>query len=189
ERTAGLAQPASDALLGIDVDDPVFVLDDRPRSWTGAKTAGARAVHALILAHQPRQVAVDFQLVDFDQIPVVGVERLEGLVAADLLGMHHLEIIPLLASPLASFAADASRGNDVLGDVGKVAAASGFSVQRRGGLPNFEIVSGHGVSPHAFSRRTRNVLYSGVQVFGSIANAVSMFASGPTCAGSPAKPQ
>src|SRR5262252_2311850 len=44
-------------------------------------------------------------------------------------------------------------------------------------------------SSYAFSTFTRNALYSGVHVLGSWAEGVSVFASGPVCLSSPAKPQ
>src|SRR4051812_28935662 len=44
-------------------------------------------------------------------------------------------------------------------------------------------------SPHTFSRRTRKALYSGVQVLGSMADGVSILASGPAWFFAPANPQ
>src|SRR5207244_6273437 len=67
ERAARLAEAAADALLRIDVDDAVLVLHDRAGRRAGRQAARVGAVHALILAQQPREAGgagVDFAELD-----------------------------------------------------------------------------------------------------------------------------
>src|SRR5437868_2528014 len=58
ERAARYAILAADAVLLLKIDDAVGVLNNRPIRRTGAQASWVCAVHALILAHQPHQVAV-----------------------------------------------------------------------------------------------------------------------------------
>ena len=81
ERATRLAVLAADALVRIHVYDSVLVLDDRARRRAGFQAPGLIAVHALVLAHQPHEPAVEVPLVESDEIPVLGVEGRESLVA------------------------------------------------------------------------------------------------------------
>src|ERR1044071_7074870 len=58
ERTARHAVLAADAVLLLEVDDAVGVLDDGAVGRAGAEAARILAVHALILAHQPAERSV-----------------------------------------------------------------------------------------------------------------------------------
>src|SRR5713226_10735452 len=73
-----------------------------------------RAVHALVLAHQPGEVPVRLDLAELDQVPIVGVESGHRLVRAHLRSRHDLQVVPFLARHLAGLAADAGGGVDVL---------------------------------------------------------------------------
>src|SRR3984893_15610205 len=74
EGAAGLAVLAADAIVRVDVDDAIVVLDDRARRGTGCQAARLVAVHALILAHEPGESAVEVPFVEADQVPVLGLE-------------------------------------------------------------------------------------------------------------------
>src|SRR2546428_2369186 len=79
ERTTGDAVLAADAVLLIEIDDPVGVLHDGPVGRTCAQAPGIFAVHALVLAHQPLQRAVlPLMRVELDAIPVVPRRRWHG---------------------------------------------------------------------------------------------------------------
>src|SRR5207237_4030938 len=71
EGTAGLAVLAADALIRVDVDDAVGVLDDRARRGACGETSRLVAMHALVLAHQPDDASVEVALVESDQVPVL----------------------------------------------------------------------------------------------------------------------
>src|SRR5207247_1471079 len=60
ERTPRDAVLAADAVLLLEVDDAVRVLDDGAVGRACAQAAGILAVHALVLAHQPHQGPVVF---------------------------------------------------------------------------------------------------------------------------------
>ena len=187
ERAARLAVPAADALVRVDVDDAVGVLDDRAGRGAGGQAARLVAVHALVLAHQPDDAAVEVALVEADQVPVLRVQRRQGLVGPGLLRRDGLQVVPLLAGDLAGLAADARRRVDVLGNRRHACAApSGCRGRKRRSGGCRGLVCSSRSSLHAFSSLTRKVLNSGVQVFGSIAEGVRKFASGPVWPVSPA---
>src|SRR5262249_35255294 len=71
ERAARFAEPTTDALLRIDVDDPVLVLHNGARGGARRQTTRISAVHALVFAHQPSHAAADLALVESDQVPVI----------------------------------------------------------------------------------------------------------------------
>src|ERR1700680_4167693 len=58
ERTPRHAIAAADAILFLEIDDAVGVLNDRARRRTGLETAGVLATHAAVLADQPLEVAL-----------------------------------------------------------------------------------------------------------------------------------
>src|SRR5207237_1045943 len=58
ERAARYAVLAADAVLLLEIDDAVRVLDDGAVGGTRTQASGVFAVHALVLAHQPLQAAV-----------------------------------------------------------------------------------------------------------------------------------
>ena len=113
ERTAGLAVLAADALVRVHVHDSVGVLDDRAGRRARREAAGLLAVHALVLAHQPDETAVEVPLVEPDQVPVFRVQGRQRLVGAGLLGRDMAQVVPLDTRRLAGFAPDTSRRVDV----------------------------------------------------------------------------
>src|SRR5205807_6891427 len=84
---------------------------------------------------------------------------------------------------------DAGGGIDELRDDFQVAKLRLRAPDARGRLPDLQAVGNHVTPAPAFSSLTRNVLNSGVQVFGSIAEGVRKFASGPMWFESPSYPQ
>src|SRR4029079_13610443 len=58
ERTTGRAVAAADAFRRVDVDDAVRVLHDRARRGTRFEASRLRAMHTLIVSHEPHDVAV-----------------------------------------------------------------------------------------------------------------------------------
>ena len=73
-------------------------------------------MHALILAHQPHQVAVTLIFRELDQVPVVPLSRGHGLIRVIECRFAKWVIIPFDTGDLAGFAADAGRHVDVLAD-------------------------------------------------------------------------
>jgi hypothetical protein len=65
ERAAGDTVTATDTIFLLEVDDAVFILDDGAIGRTRAQTPGIFAVHALIFAHQPHEIAVAFVFGEF----------------------------------------------------------------------------------------------------------------------------
>src|SRR6266581_1194576 len=120
EGTPGRAEAAADAGLGVHVHDAVLVLDDGARRRAGREAARVLAVHALVLAHQPDDAAVEFLLVEADQVPELRVQLGHGLVGAGLPRGHRPEVVPLLAGHFAGLAADAGGGVDELRHDGQV---------------------------------------------------------------------
>src|SRR5262249_1044125 len=110
ERTARHAVLTPDAILLLEIDDAVRVLDDGAVGRTRAETAGILAVHALVFAHEPLQRAVVVLVfVELDQVPVVprrGRHRLIRVVERGLLERH---VVPLDTRDLACLAANARR--------------------------------------------------------------------------------
>src|SRR5882672_9580687 len=58
KRAARDAVAAADAILFVEVDDAVGVLDDRAGRGAGLQTARVLAVHAAVLADEPLQIAL-----------------------------------------------------------------------------------------------------------------------------------
>src|SRR6266542_3698615 len=79
------------------------------------QASGLVAVHALVLAHQPGDAAVEVPLVEADQIPVLGMQRRKRLIGARLLGRDRPQVVPLLAGGFTCLATDARGRIDVLG--------------------------------------------------------------------------
>ena len=118
ERTARNAKPAADAVLLPKINNAVHVLDDGAVGRTRPQAAGIRAVHALVFAHQPHQIAaLGLMLVELDQIPIVpfcGGHCLIGVVEGRLAeGI----VVPFDTGHLAGFASDTGRHVYQLGDL------------------------------------------------------------------------
>src|ERR1700722_13856 len=102
------AELAANAVFLLKVDDAVGVLHDGAVSRAGAQAAGIGAVHALVFAHEPLDRAVPvLVLVELDQVPEIPAclrHRLVSVVESRRAEWH---VVPLDASHLAGFAADA----------------------------------------------------------------------------------
>src|SRR6476661_1190574 len=115
EWTSGDAVLAPDAVLLIEVDDAVAVLDDCAIGRARAKTSGVLAVHALILAHRPHQRPVVARvLVELDQVPEVPRRRRHRLIRVVERRVCEWHVVPFDTRDLAGFAADARGHIDVL---------------------------------------------------------------------------
>src|ERR1019366_5904392 len=143
ERAARLAIAAADAVVLVHVHDAVRVLHDGARCGAGLEASRLGAVHALVLAHEPHQTALDFAFVEADEIPEAGVERRHRLVGTDLLRRERRQVIPFLARDLAGLAADAGGRVDVLGDRGHASHARGTSPDRSRGAADLEALYAH----------------------------------------------
>ena len=179
ERAAGDAVLAADALRLVEVDDPVLVLHDRARSGAGEQAAGLVAVHAAVLADQPGEVTVvEVDLGEAHQVPRVGREILVALVAAEVVRLLGLEVVPLLARHLARLAADAEVDVDELGHLVRRPGAA--RARRRGGrlAPHLQFGDRgwHQIASYALSTLTRKPLYSGVRTLASPMYGVSKLA-------------
>ena len=107
EGAAGDAVAAADAVLLVEVDDAVGVLDDGARGRAGLEAARVAAVHAAVLADQPLQPALLFHFGEAHHGPRLG-RQVDGVVVhpvvdADLVA----DVVPLHAGRLAGLAADA----------------------------------------------------------------------------------
>src|ERR1043166_4909922 len=72
KRTPGDAVTATDAVLLLKIDDAVFKLNDGAVSRTRAQATWIFAVHALVFAQQPHEIAVVALVFDkLDQVVVV----------------------------------------------------------------------------------------------------------------------
>ena len=113
EGTPGDAVLTPDAVVLIEVDDAVLVLDNRTRRRTRKQAARLLAVETGVLLDHPAQVVVaNFDLVEAHQQPSVRRQVLVALKAAEIGGLLDLQVIPLFARHLAAFAADALRNVD-----------------------------------------------------------------------------
>src|SRR5262249_4922408 len=155
EGTPRLAVAAPDAGLGVDVDDAVLVLHDRAGSGAGGQATRVLAVHALVLAHQPDDAAVEVLLVEADEVPEVRVQLGHRLVGAGLFRRHRLQVVPLLAGDFAGLAPDAGRGVDELRNDGQTTDARLAAPDGGGGASDLEPMSGHGFSSLRPSRPGR----------------------------------
>ena len=203
ERAPRYTQLAPDALFLVEVDDPVFVLDDRPRCRARVQTAGLLAVKAGILLDQPLEVVRDLDLVEAHEEPRVRAEVTVALHASKVLRGLHAELVPLLTRHLAPFAADTARDVDQLrvlgsrsGSISAVGPSLGRVARRSRDPPDGEtalgglralvqhaFVRGH----QAFSRFTRKALNSGQLVLASPTKGVRLLAIEPVVI--PLKPQ
>ncbi len=118
ERATRDAELASDAVLLLEIDDPVRILHDGAVGRTRAQASGIGAVHALMLAHQPCEAAVGMlALVELDQVPVVPVRVRHGLVGVVEHGVLERHVVPFHACYFARFAPNTGGGVDQLADV------------------------------------------------------------------------
>jgi len=63
---------------------------------------------------KPLDSAVDLPFIEADEVPELGIQRLERLVVAEVDGADGLQVVPLLTGDLARLAADARGGVDEL---------------------------------------------------------------------------
>src|SRR6266446_1702444 len=116
ERAPFDAIAAADAVLRDEVNDSVRVLDNRTRRRAGFEAAGIGAMHAAVLADQPFEVAVLFDLGEAHQGPAVLGQVGRIIVDPDIDPDLVAQIVPLVASRLTGLAADAFRDVDQFRD-------------------------------------------------------------------------
>src|SRR5713101_4471879 len=175
ERAAGDAVAAADALFLLEVHDAVGVLHDGPVGGTRDQATRLGAVHALVLAHEPHEIAVFGGVhVELDQVPEIPRRIRHGLVGVVEDGLAVRQAVPFQAGHFAGLAADACCDVNQLADV-QVALRAGAGSRARvaGDSLNFKCRFSPG-APYALSTFTRNALNSGVYAFGSITTGVSM---------------
>ncbi len=142
ERAAGDAVAAADAVVAVEVDDAVRVLDDRAGRRTRLQAARLLAVHAAVLADRPVEVAVArLRLEVAHDGPCVRLEVVRVVVRAGVGAERVVEIVPLAARGLAGLAADALRDVDQLGDRNRLVAR--LRRQRRGRGTRDDVLVAH----------------------------------------------
>ena len=169
EGATGDAVAAADAVVLVEVDDTVGVLNDRSRRRAGLEAARVRAVHAAVLADQPLEVATAGVLVlgELHHRPGFGGE-VDRVVVGPVAGADFVaQVVPFRTRHLAGLAADALGGVDQFRHFADLADRRPLG--GRGGAGN-HVLSSH----HAFSTLTRNDLNSGVWVLASPTNGVSV---------------
>ncbi len=116
ERATGDAITATDAMILIEIDDAVGVLDDRPGTWAGRQATRLGAMHAAVLADQPLQVTgVGFVFGEAHQGPGFCAQVLRVVVGAVVVADLVAQLVPFRAGDLAGLAANAFGGVDQLG--------------------------------------------------------------------------
>src|SRR5882757_1358291 len=110
ERTSRDAVAATDAIGLLEIHDAIGVLDDGAVRGAGREAARLRAVHALVLAHEPHEGTIFLAnvFVEEDQVPVIPARLRHGLVTVAENRFAKRQIVPLHAGHFARFAADAS---------------------------------------------------------------------------------
>src|SRR5664280_3024089 len=115
EGTARDTELTTNTVLLLEVDDAVGVLHNGAIGRAGTQTSRIFAVHALVLAHEPREAAiVVLVFVELYEVPVVPVgvrHRLVGVIEVSRLERH---VVPFDTGHFARFAADAGGGVDEL---------------------------------------------------------------------------
>ncbi len=133
ERTTGHAVAAADAVLFLEVDDAIGVLDDRAGRRTGLQAARIAAVHAAFLADQPLQLALlVLVLAELHHRPRLIAQVRWIVIAAHAAADLVAQVVPFHAGDLAGLAADAFAHVDQLGDLAGMRTAR-FRRGRGGG--------------------------------------------------------
>src|SRR5215216_2878019 len=117
ERTTGDAVATTNAVLLLKIDDSVFVFDDGAIGGTGTQTTWIFAVHALILAQQPHQIAVALVFGKLDQVVVVPLRGGHRLVSIIEGRFSKWVIVPFNTGDFAGFATDAGSDVDVFANL------------------------------------------------------------------------
>ncbi|KAG1254663.1 hypothetical protein G6F68_010739 [Rhizopus microsporus] len=121
ERAAGDAVAAANAVLFLEIDDAVGVLDDRARRRAGLQATRIAAVHAAFLADQPFQLALlVLVLAELHHRPRLFTQVGRVVIAADAAADLVAQVVPLHAGDLAGLATDALAYIDQLGDLAGV---------------------------------------------------------------------
>ena len=184
KRTPGHAVLTPDAIILIEVDDPIRVLHDGAGCRTRKQTTRVLAVKTGVLLDHPQEVSLDFHLVEPHQQPRVRAQVLVTLKAAEVRGRLDLQVVPLLAGHLTALAANAFRDVNELGILRRVRPQR---VHRDEGARSGGHATDGEVIAHACSRLTKKLLNSGHFVFASPTKGVSWLAIDPWV--SPTKPQ
>src|SRR5579859_237786 len=117
EGTARDAVAAANAVGLLKINNAVGVLHDGAIGGARSKASRLRAVHALILPHQPHERAVVLlMLVEKNQVPIIPARFRHRLIGVVEHRFAEGQIVPLHAGNFASFAADASCGIDKFAD-------------------------------------------------------------------------
>ena len=117
ERTAGDAVAASNAVVRIEIHDPVRMLHDRAGRRACFQASRIHAMHALILRHQPQRLSgIGFVLVELDQVPEVWLKIRKRLIGSFEVGKRYRLVVPFLARDFTRLAADARGRVDQLRD-------------------------------------------------------------------------
>ncbi len=163
ERASRNAVAAPDAIGLLKIDDAVGVLHDSPVRGTCRQAPRLRAMHALILAHQPHQRAVfAFVLVEENQVPVIPARLRHRLVGVAENRFSKRQVVPLHARHLACLAANAcSCINEFADGILALRVFAGNAPGVAGDFLNAQYFLAHGAL-YALSSFTRKPLNSGV---------------------------
>src|SRR5215469_1212163 len=111
--TAGDAITATRAIVLLEVDYAVVVLNNGAGRRTRLQASGISTMHALVLAEQPVERAIiAFVFVELDEVPEVRRGFGQRLVGTDLNRCLRRKIVPFLTRNLASLAANTCAGVD-----------------------------------------------------------------------------
>lgn len=164
KRTARDAVPAADAVVLLEIDDPVGVLDNCPGRRARLQAARIFTVHAAVFADQPLQPAVLVGFAKAHHRPGFGTQIRRIVVHPNAVPYLVANIVPLRTGHLTGLTAHAGGDVDKLGDLCLVVPRAGrgrYGIGR-GAFNNVLCFHRHLIAPYAFSMLTRNALYSGV---------------------------
>src|SRR3981081_1423953 len=124
ERTPGHARAPADAVLFLEVDDAIRVLNDRARRRAGLQATGIFAVHAAVLADQPLEVALRILVLGEAHQRPRGLAQIVRVVIVTGAGPDIVaQVVPFHASTLTGLAADTLGRVDEFRDLTRVRAA------------------------------------------------------------------
>jgi len=156
------AVTTTDAVLLLKIDDAIFEFDDCAVSRARTQATRIFAVHALVFAQQPHEVAIVLLVFyKFDQVVVVPLGRRHRLVGVIESRLAKWMIVPFNAGDLTGLTADARGHVDVFADL--FFTASACAGHRSGMRRDFLNLKRAWIRhDQAFSIFTRKPLNSGV---------------------------